>query len=130
MSCRLPALSLALLAAACGSAGGPASAPAPSPTPLGPPTLTITGNGVDPQVLHTFDERETVTFVNADVRPHDMRSDPHPAHTDCPAINLGTMMPGERREIPGPSLPAFSLCYYHDENDPTNNSYRGVVVTH
>jgi hypothetical protein len=134
MSRRLPALGLVLglilLAVACGSSGGPAAPPGPSPSPLGPPTMTITASGVDPQVLHTFDERETVTFVNADVRSHDVRSDPHPAHTDCPALNLGTLMPGERREIAGPSLPGFTLCYYHDEVDPTNTSFRGVVVTH
>jgi len=131
MSARRLVVGLALLSAACGSSGGgPSGPPEPSPTPLGPPTMTIRASGVDPQVLHTFDERETVIFVNADSRPHDVRSDPHPAHTDCPALNLGAMMPGERREIAGPSLPPFTLCYYHDETDATNNSFRGVVVTH
>lgn len=131
MSCRLAALLLGISAAACGSSGDPSpSTPAPSPTPLGPPTMTITASGVSPQVLHTFDSRETITFVNGDVRAHDMRSDPHPAHTDCAALSVGSMMPGERREIPGPSLPGFTLCYYHDELDPTNDAFRGVVVTH
>ena len=82
------------------------------------------------QVLHAFDEQETITFINGDARPHDMRSDPHPAHTDCPALSVGPMMPGERREIAGPKLPGFTLCYYHDELDPTNSAFRGVVVTH
>jgi hypothetical protein len=128
---RVLGLNLALLAAACGSSGGgPSGPPEPSPTPLGPPVMTITASGVDPQVLHTFDARETVTFVNADARAHDLRSDPHPQHTDCPAINGGPIPPGERREIAGPSLPRFTLCYYHDEADPTNSAYRGVVVTH
>jgi hypothetical protein len=92
--------------------------------------MTITASGVDPQVLHTFNFQDPVTFVNADARPHDMRSDPHPAHTDCPAINDGPLMPGARREIAGPSLPRFTLCYVHDETDPINSSYRGVIVTH
>jgi hypothetical protein len=131
MPARRLALGLALLAAGCGSSGGgPSATPSASPSPLGPPILTITSAGVNPQVLHTFDERETVTVVNGDSRAHDMRSDPHPAHTDCPALNLGTMAPGERREIPGPSLPGFTLCYFHDETDPANSVFRGVVVTH
>jgi hypothetical protein len=130
MSGRTLASILSVLAVACGSSGGMPAAPAPSPTPSGPPTMTITPSGVNPQVLHTFDSRETVTFVNGDGRPHDMRSDPHPAHTDCPSISVGLMMPGESRQIAGPTLPPFALCYYHDDNDPSNKSFQGVVVTH
>ena len=132
MTRRPLAVTFALAAAACGgsSGGGPSINPTPSPSPVGPPVMTITPSGVNPQVLHTFDSRESVTFVNADAQPHDLRSDPHPAHTDCPAINGGPLQPGERREITGPSLPRFTLCFYHDESDPTNNAFRGVVVTH
>lgn len=131
MSRRLLVLCVAIGALACGSSGGgPSQTPSPSPTPLGPPTMTITPAGLNPQVLHTFDAQETITFINDDVRAHDMRSDPHPSHSDCPSMNVGTMMPGERREIAGPSLPRFALCYYHDESDPTNSVFRGVVVTH
>ena len=132
MTRRPLAVTLALLAAACGSStgGGPSTDPAASPSPTGPPVLTITAAGVDPQVLHTFDSRETVTFVNADSRTHELRSDPHPDHTECPAISGGPIAPGERREIAGPSLPRFTLCFYHEETEPANNSYRGVVVTH
>ena len=132
MSRRLLVLCVAIGSAACGSSGGggPSQTPTPSPSPLGPPTTTITAAGVDPQVLHTFNFQESVTFVNGDVRDHDIRSDPHPAHGDCPAMNLGTLAPGERREISGPSLPRFTLCYFHDETDPTNDVFRGVVVTH
>ena len=134
MSCRplvrWLALCLAVGAAACGSSGDPTPEPVTSPTPSGPPTMTITASGVSPQVLHTFDPRETITFVNGDVRSHDMRSDPHPAHTDCPATSVGPMMPGESRQIAGPALPPFSLCYYHDETDPVDSRFRGLVVTH
>ena len=132
MTRRPFALTLAMVAVACGgsSGSGPSTGPTPSPSPLGPPVMTITAAGVDPQVLHTFDARESVTFVNADDRPHELRSDPHPAHSECPGINGGPILPGERREITGPSLPRFTLCFYHDESDPTNDRFRGVVVTH
>jgi hypothetical protein len=92
--------------------------------------MTITAVGVDPQVLHAFDAQEPITFANDDVRPHDVRSDPHPAHSDCPSLNVGTLNPGERRQIDGATLPRFTLCYYHDETDPANSAYRGVIVTH
>jgi len=129
---RRAACGLALFAAACGSSGGgPSGTPTPaaSPTPLGPPVATITPSGMQPQVLHTFDARESITFVNADGRAHDLRSDPHPAHTECPALSVD-LQPGERQEITGPSLPRFTLCFYHDEADPTDDRFRGVVVTH
>ena len=37
---------------------------------------------------------------------------------------------GESRDIAGPTMPTFSLCYYHDENDSTNSRFRSVIVTH
>jgi hypothetical protein len=39
-----------------------------------------------------------VLFVNNDVRPQAMSSDPITVHTDCPAINdVGTLAPGQSR---------------------------------
>ena len=130
MPCRVFLSFLALLCAACGTSGGMPAAPVSSPVPSGPPIMTITASGVSPQVLHAFDRREMITFMNDDAVPHDIRSDAHPSHSACSQVNLGVMMPGERREIAGPTMPTFSLCYYHDENDPTNSSFRGVIVTH
>ena len=122
---------MTLVAAACGSSGGAPAAPVPTPNPVeGPPVLTITSSGVTPQVLHSFDYRETITFMNADAQPHDMRSDPHPVHAGCGSLNIGPIMPGESRQIAGPTLPHFTLCYFHDEADPANNRYRGVLITH
>ena len=127
MPSRLPAVTLVLLAAACGSSGGgPSSNPAPSPSPLGPPIMTITASGVDPQVLHTFDAREAVTFVNADARAHDLRSDPHPAHTDCPAINVSAQDPGQSRTTN--ALTTVRTCGFHDHLNDTVASLRGTIT--
>ena len=39
-----------------------------------------------------------VTFINNDSRVHDMESDPHPEHTNCPEINqVGFMTPGQTK---------------------------------
>lgn len=127
---RALALWLSICAAACGSGGGPSATPSPSPSPSGPPVMTLTPGGVSPQVLHAFDSRETITFVNGDTRVHDLRSDPHPAHNECPALSVGPIAPGESRQIAGPDLPPFSLCYYHDEADPVDPRFRGLIVTH
>ncbi len=39
----------------------------------------------------------TVTFVNNDSVAHEMSSNPHPVHTDCPALNIGTLQPQQSR---------------------------------
>jgi hypothetical protein len=40
-----------------------------------------------------------VTFINNDNRSHDMESNPHPEHTDCPALaQVGFLTPGQSRQ--------------------------------
>jgi plastocyanin len=74
----------ALLISAC---GGSSSTPSPTPAPGGGSgaTVTITSAEVNPSQV-TISVGQTVTFVNNDSTSHDIESDPHPAHTDCPAI--------------------------------------------
>ena len=58
----------------------------PSPPPVQSTTITITGAGVSPKnVIVSLGDR--VLFVNNDTRSHNMTSDPHPDHNDCPEIN-------------------------------------------
>ena len=122
------ALLSASLLPACGSSG-PDPTP-PSPRPSDPPMIvTITAAGVDPQVLHVFDVTATITVVNNDSRVHDLMTDPHPAHTLCPASNLGPLMPGQSRQITT-GMPRGTACYYHDETDPPDRSFQGLMLTH
>jgi plastocyanin len=80
---------IAALGTACGSSGGTTT---PTPPVVGT-TVTITSNGVSPKNLQVSPGSQ-VTFVNNDSRNHEMTSDPHPEHTDCPAINqVGTDRP-------------------------------------
>ena len=68
-----------------------------------------------------------VTFVNSDSRPHEIRSDPHPNHTDCPEINLvGLIQPGNNRQTG--NLPTARTCGFHDHGDPDNSSPRGTIT--
>ena len=82
------------LAAALAGCGGGDSPSTPSPNE---PTVTISATGVTPtQVRIPVGGR--VSFVNNDIRPHAMSSDPITTHTDCPAINdVGTLTPGQKR---------------------------------
>jgi plastocyanin len=68
-----------------------------------------------------------VTFVNNDSRPHDMASNPHPEHTDCPAINdVGFLQANQSRQTG--NLVTVRTCGFHDHNEPTNTSLQGSIV--
>src|ERR1700754_4741587 len=94
--------SAVLLASSCGGSssggGGNPGGPSPvtgSPGPSGA-TITITSAGVVSPSSVTINPGESVTFINNDSRTHQMSSDPHPAHTDCPQINaLGMQASGQ-----------------------------------
>src|SRR5687768_18522236 len=88
-------MSMALIT--CGGGGG-GPTPTPNPNPTNPNTFTITSAGVSPKEL-TVAPGTRVIFVNNDTRRHDIGSDPHPDHGDCPGINnVGVLNPGQSRE--------------------------------
>ena len=125
----LSAAAAALMtAAACGgSSGGDATPTTPSPTPTpGSATITITASGVSPRSV-TIPAGSRVTFVNNDSRAHDMASDPHPAHTTCPAVNdVGFLQPGQSRTTGNLTTPR--TCGFHDHNRDTDTSLQGSIV--
>lgn len=89
-------------------------------------TITITSAGVSPQSV-TISAGGTVTFVNEDTRSHDMSSDPHPQHSDCPSINqAGFVAPGQSRTTG--ALTTARTCGFHDHDQPGNMSLRGTIV--
>ncbi len=68
-----------------------------------------------------------VTFVNNDTVFHDMRSNPHPIHTDCPPINdIGGLSPGQSRQTGVFTI--AQTCGYHDHSQPSNSSLQGTIV--
>jgi hypothetical protein len=106
---RLRPLPVLIALAACG--GAPAS-----PSPGGSATITITSGGVSTTQL-TVTPGTRVTFVNNDARAHNMTSDPHPEHSDCPEINtVGLLQPGQSRETG--NLVTIRICGFHDHDDP------------
>ena len=122
----LPVL-LILLAQACGSS---AVTPQPGPSFTPPPggyVMAITATGPNPTTLHVWEGRKA-SVVNQDSRPRTIFSDPHPDHNRCSGmLNLGTLAPGERRDLE--NLP-IDACFFHDEDDPANAALRGLILVH
>jgi hypothetical protein len=68
-----------------------------------------------------------VTFVNNDNRTHDMASNPHPEHTQCPEINsVGFLTPGQSRTTS--NLTTVRTCGYHDHNQDSNTALQGTIT--
>jgi len=113
------ACGVALIIAACGGSNG-TTGPSPTTPPTTPPgavntlTITIADNVVTPKdVIVPLGSQ--VTFVNNDNRAHDMESNPHPEHTDCPALaQVGFLNPGQSRQ--SGNLNVSRICGYHDHN--------------
>jgi plastocyanin len=121
---RLAAVAIVWCVSSCGGSNG---SPAPSPTPTNPYTITISASGVSPKDL-TVPQGARVLFVNNDSRRHDMASDEHPDHLECPAINqVGLLQPGQSRETG--NLVVVRTCGFHDHDNPDNNSLKGQIIT-
>lgn len=123
-----------LAAVACGGGGGGGTPSAPStPVPTASPvaadpntTITITSAGVSPKEVQVA-VGGRVTFVNNDNAFHEMASDPHPIHTDCPEINqVGAIGPGTTRQTA--AFTRARTCGFHDHGQENNRSLQGQIV--
>jgi plastocyanin len=115
-----------LVAGACGGSSGPSTpSPSPNPTPGSGTTITLTANGASPRDI-TVAVGSRVTFVNNDSRPHEMNSDPHPTHGDCPEIDAVSFIAAGQSRATN-NLNTARVCRYHDHNQPTNTSLQGII---
>ena len=130
------AVVIALATAACG--GDSSSTPTAPTPPQTPPTtggggtvtdsatITIGTNGsVSPSTV-TITRGGRVTFVNNHTRPHDMNSDPHPEHTQCPELNVGSLTVGQTKATQ--NLTTARRCGFHDHLDSGNASLQGSIT--
>src|SRR5262245_65077030 len=124
-SARVIVVTAAMLAVfACGksSSTGPSSNITCSTIPNPAATFLILNNAVCPTSL-TVPRGTRVTFINNDTRAHEMNSDPHPEHTDCPELNLvGHLEPGQQRE--SGNLNIARRCGFHDHINENNNALK------
>jgi hypothetical protein len=108
-----------LLIVRCG--GSPAS-----PSTAASATITLTATGITLTEVR-IPVGGQVLFVNNDVRPHAMSSDPISTHTDCPAINdVGTLVPGQSRTTS--ALAVARTCGFHDHLNEFDSTWKGTIV--
>ena len=88
-------------------------------------SVRIRPSGLDPPELHPS-LGMCVAFVNQDTVPHDIRSHPHPAHSDCPALNVGLVPSGATRV--SLAMNTWGVCGYHDELAPDDERFKGRSV--
>jgi hypothetical protein len=121
----------AFTAGACGSGTlNTPITPVPTATPPlgGAATITIVGGVASPKQVE-INVGQRVAFVNNDTAAHEIASNPHPIHTDCPPINeVGGLAPTTAR-LTGPFTIARS-CGYHDHGLPDNTSLQGTIIIH
>jgi len=131
------ALAVAVTAAACGGGGGstPTSPTTPTtPTTPAPPggnpttaTITIGSDGRVTPATVTIAVGGRVTFVNNHNIPHDMSSDPHPEHTDCPQMEQVGFLTAGQSKTSG-NFNTARTCGFHDHNQETNTALQGRIV--
>jgi hypothetical protein len=116
------------MAAACGSdSSSGTTAPSSGCTPsANANTLVIQNNIICPQTI-TVSRGSQLTILNSDSRNHEMDSDPHPEHTDCPELNqIGFLSPGQSR-ISG-NLNTARKCGMHDHSSPDTASLKATIT--
>lgn len=126
---RALALGIATTALACGGGSSSPSSPTTTTTTtttVQTTTITITSAGVSPAAIEVS-LGARVLFVNNDSRSHNMTSDPHPEHSDCPPINnVGFLAAG--RSVETGNLTTARICGFHDHDDPGNTKLQGKIT--
>jgi hypothetical protein len=117
------------LVVACGSSSSGSTTPTPGAgcTPSSSAnTLVIMNNTICPQAL-TVARGTQITVLNSDSRIHEMDSDPHPEHTDCPELNqIGHLEPSQSRQ--SGNLNTARKCGMHDHTNPDITSLRATIT--
>jgi hypothetical protein len=131
---RLIVLVIFLVSLAACSSGAPNAVPT-SPTPPSgtappsspsAPTVTITASGMSPLEL-TISVGQRVTFINNDVRAHDVVGGIDPAHPDCPEIlQAGFLTPGQRGDTA--VFTTAKTCEYHDHTALGVPAFQGRII--
>ena len=118
------AVSLVVWLDGCGGTDSPTSPSGTSTTP----TLTVTDTGVSPQQVQ-ISVGQRVMIVNNGASIHELQSNVHETHGDCPPMNTpGLLNPGTSG-----LTDAFTLagtCGFHDHQNPPpgNESFQGFTL--
>jgi hypothetical protein len=119
-------LGLAACGGGSGSPGGPSGGGGGStPLPGEAATINILNTGVTPKVV-TVPVGSRVNFANQSSSNIEISSDPHPIHTDCPALNIGALRPGQTGQTG--ALNTARTCTYHDHGRNEDERWQGSIV--
>jgi plastocyanin len=112
------------MAAGCGKSETTPSGMAAPPTATA--TIVISNNVASPRTI-VVARGTQVTFTNSDATSHNMNSDPHPEHTDCPEINqAGFLTAGQSRQTG--NLNVARTCGFHDHGMPEVAALHGTIT--
>ena len=90
-------------------------------------TITISSSGAVSPSTVTIRQGGRVTFVNNHTRSHDISSDPHPEHTDCPPVEqVGFLSAGQSRT--SGNFNTVRTCGFHDHNEPSAIELQGRII--
>ena len=126
---------VAVFALGCGGSSPTSPSTNPPPTNNPPPgntppvattTITITAAGVNPQRI-TVPPGTRVTFINNDNRSHEINSDPHPNHGDCPAIDDVGFIAAGQTKLTG-NLTVARTCGFHEHNLFPAPAFTGQII--
>jgi hypothetical protein len=135
------ALFVAVTAVACGGGSSTPTTPTPPTSTTPPPTtappttapptdsatITIGADGrVSPSSV-TIVRGGRVTMINNHNTSHDMSSDPHPEHSNCPELNQWGFLTAGQQRTSG-NLNTARTCGFHDHNVPQNTGLQGTVI--
>ena len=115
---------------ACGGGSGSPGSPTGGGGTTNPPTgeaatITILSTGATPRTV-TVPVGSRVNFANQSSSNIEVSSDPHPIHTDCPALNIGALRPGQTGQTG--VLNTARVCSYHDHGRPGDTNLQGSIV--
>jgi plastocyanin len=112
---------------ACGGGSSNPNEPTGTCTPsTNANTIVIQSGQVCPHTL-TVARGSQVTMINNDSRTHEMDSDPHPEHTQCPELNqIDFLNPGQSRS--SGNLNTARTCGFHDHQAPDNAALKGTIT--
>lgn len=112
---------------ACGGGGSKAPAPTGSPTVVAGSvgaTISLTASGANPIEVR-IEPTQRVRFINTDTRPHQIQTNPHNLHTDCPPSNVIVLNPGQ--QVDSGIFNDVKTCGYHDHLLPDTQTYWGTI---
>lgn len=137
MQVRLRTIAIAcgvmVAAVSCGGGGGGGTPPT-NPSPGGGGggqgsnivTITINADGTVTPKDATVEVGGVVRFVNNDTRTHEVMSNPHLVHTDCPQLNsVGSVSAGATKQ--SGAFSTIKVCGFHDHMNPDSTAFHGII---